>query len=67
MRITEKIGKEVRRDSLMPGEAFLLDGELYMAGRGDYLAISLEDAEHKPVDGETMVIPVDAEVKWRFK
>lgn len=67
MRITEKIGKEVRRDSLMPGEAFLLDGELYMAGRNDYLAISLEDAVYKQVDGETMVIPVDAEVKWRFK
>lgn len=65
MRITEKIGKEVRRDSLMPGDTFLLDGELYIAGK--YFAISLEDAGHKLVDGETMVIPVDAEVKWRFK
>lgn len=67
MRITEKIGKEVRRDSLMPGDAFLLDGELYMAGVDDYLAISLEDAGCKLVEGETLVVPVDAEVKWRFK
>ena len=67
MRITEKIGKEVRRDSLMPGDAFLLDGELYMAVGNNYLAISLEDAVCKQLAGETMVIPVDAEVKWRFK
>lgn len=75
MRVSEAIGKEVTLCSLNPGDGFLVDGELYILtdgkmlipGGDEYIAFNLNQVRTARFGKDKMVIPVDTEVKWRFK
>ena len=75
MRVSEAIGKEVYLSSLNPGDGFLVDGELYILtdgkmlirGANEHIAFNLNRSKSARFEKDKMVIPVDTEVKWRFK
>ena len=71
MKVTEKIGKTVEFGSLEPGDGFLSDGEAYIVVDGEIegreIGVKLDDGTRWDFSNYEQVIPVDMEVKWRFK
>ena len=75
MKISEKIGKTVRFDTLSAGDGFLSEGDAFIVvnpetgcaemGWGD--AVEIETGSLWEFSPDEEVIPVDMDVKWRFK